>query len=252
MSNTLLFGACPVDMSGDASAVRTTDLREAYAWSVRLRYLIATVGIGLLVAGFWNAAVADGFGRDVIAGHTIGDSRDASSSFAEHGRGFGFLFGAVAGLAATFTACNCVVFALLPGLAAPSAGRPRPALGALGLFTASVLAVSAVYGLFIGLLGPDGIAAFNARPVRLAQASTVFSVLGTIMLAWGGRLNSASWMVCAGMCRRSFAVCSRVPRRRRRCSASWSARSPSAAPSRSCATSSSTPPRRTTPSTALL
>jgi hypothetical protein len=185
MSETLTVAVCQVDPAGSTNAPTSASLPQTYAWPVRLGYMAGAALIGLLVAGFWNAQIADGFGREVVAGHTIGDSGALSGSFAEHGLGFGFLFGAVAGLAATFTACNCVVFALLPGLAANGAGRSRPALRALGLFTAAVLTVSAVYGMFIGFLGPNGIEAFNARAVRLAQASTVFSVLGVIMLVWG-------------------------------------------------------------------
>jgi cytochrome c biogenesis protein CcdA len=188
MSETLTAApacAVPSPDAANLGPAASTDLRAAYTWPARAGYMTLAVLAGLLVAGFWNASLADGFGREVVAGHTIGDSAALSGSFAQHGIGFGFLFGAVAGLAATFTACNCVVFALLPGLAANGAGTPRPALHALALFTGGVLVVSAVYGMFIGFLGPDGIVAFNTRAIRLAQASTVFSVLGTIMLIWG-------------------------------------------------------------------
>lgn len=185
MPQTLTATACALDDRTTPRAQTSADLAETYPQAVRLGYLAAAVLAGLLVAGFWNAKVADGFGREIVAGHTIGDSSALSGSFAERGLGFGFLFGAVAGLAATFTACNCVVFALLPGFAAQGAGRARPALRALGLFTASVMAVSAAYGMFIGFLGPHGIEAFNAREIRLAQASTVFTVLGVLMLVWG-------------------------------------------------------------------
>jgi sulfite exporter TauE/SafE len=96
------------------------------------------------------------------------------------------LFAAVAGLAATFTACNCVVFAMLPGLAC--GGRTssgRQALVALAVFTAGVVLVSSLYGMFVGLLGPDGIELYNARPVRSAQARAVFTTIGLFMLVWG-------------------------------------------------------------------
>jgi sulfite exporter TauE/SafE len=141
---------------------------------------------GLVAAGFWNYQLVDGFGREVVAAQTIGDPSGLSGSFAQNGFGFGFLFAAVAGLAATFTACNCVVFAMLPGLAAGSRdGSRRAALVSLGAFTAGVMLVSAPYGAFVGLLGPDGIEAFNARPVRSAQAGTIFTTLGVIMIGWG-------------------------------------------------------------------
>jgi sulfite exporter TauE/SafE len=180
---------CPVDSTfpPDGLAASPRDqLQARYALSTRATVLgLAMLG-GLLVAGFWNARLADGFGRNIVAGQTIGDSRALSGAFAERGFGFGFLFAAVAGLAATFTACNCVVFAMLPGLAATgSVGRRRPALSALGVFAASVMVVGALYGTFIGFLGPEGIQAFNSRAVRSAQASTIFSTIGVLMLLWG-------------------------------------------------------------------
>jgi hypothetical protein len=70
------------------------------------------------------------------------------------------------------------------------AAAPRPdsrhrALVSLAWFGAGVLAVAIAYGMFIGLLGADGIAAFNGRAIRRAQATTVFTVLGVMMLLWG-------------------------------------------------------------------
>lgn len=158
---------------------------EAYDRSRRLWYAVLAVAAGILVAGFWNFRLVDGFGRDVVAGHTIGDARALSTSFAENGAAFGFLFGAVAGLAATFTACNCVVFAMLPGLAcrAGTTKSSTTALRALAVFTAGVVTVGAAYGWYVGTLGPDGMAAYNAG--RLFQANVVFTGIGLVMLAWG-------------------------------------------------------------------
>ncbi len=168
------------------AAPAASSLQGTYSVSRRLAIMALAMLGGLLVAGFWNARLADGFGRTIVAGQTIGDSGRLSSTFAQNGFGFGFLFAAVAGLAATFTACNCVVFAMLPGLAAAGGVRTRrPALRSLGAFAASVMIVGALYGTFIGFLGPDGIQAFNSRAVRSAQASTIFSTIGLLMLAWG-------------------------------------------------------------------
>lgn len=139
----------------------------------------------MTVASVWNYKTVDGFGREVVAGNTIGDTTQLSTSFAERGTGFGFA--AIAGLAATFTACNCVVLATLPGLACTTdkASSRQAALRALGAFTAGVVVVGAFYGMFIGFLGPDGITFFNERPVRLALAQGVFTSLGIVMLLWG-------------------------------------------------------------------
>jgi sulfite exporter TauE/SafE len=170
----------------DAPGASTSVVSDAYSLSKRALIMVLAMIAGLLVAGFWNARIADGFGRTVVAGHTLGDSRALSGTFAQNGFGFGFLFAGIAGLAATFTACNCVVFAILPGLAATGrAGAGRTALRTLGIFAAAVMIVGALYGSFIGFLGPDGIQAFNSRAVRSAQASTIFSAIGLFMLGWG-------------------------------------------------------------------
>lgn len=159
-----------------------TDLPARRAWLA-----LGAVALGVLVAGFWNYHLVDGFGREFVAGRTIGDTEALARAWTERGASFGYLFAAIAGLAATFTACNCVVFAMIPGLvcSAESAESEVSPLGALGLFTAGVVGVGAAYGVFVGLLGPEGIEAVNSRPVRMAQAQTVFSVLGLAMLFWG-------------------------------------------------------------------
>lgn len=162
----------------------------------RLWLALGAVSLGVLVAGFWNYHLVDGFGREMVAGRTIGDTGALAGAWAERGGGFGYLFAAIAGLAATFTACNCVVFAMIPGLVC-SAEAPESevsALGALGLFTAGVVGVGAAHGVFVGLLGPEGIEAVNGRAVRMAQAQAVFSILGIAMLAWGAlELGYLGW-----------------------------------------------------------
>ena len=154
----------------------------------RLLWALGAIVLGVLIAGFWNYHWVDGFGKDFVAGQTIGDTERLSSSYDQQGIGFGFIFAIVAGLAATFTACNCVVFAMLPGLACSSdaAGSPRQlALKALGVFTLSVLVVCFVYGAYIGTLGAERIGVFNERPNRLAQAQVIFTALGGVLFVWG-------------------------------------------------------------------
>lgn len=162
---------------------------HAHYGALRLWVLaLLAVAAGVIVAGFWNFHLVDGFGRDVVAGGTIGDTSLLAGSFAERGLGFGFLFAAVAGVAATFTACNCVVFAMLPGLACSPAerrGRAESPWWALGIFVTGVVLVSAVYGAYIGALGADGVATLNERGARLARAQLVFTAIGVVMLLWG-------------------------------------------------------------------
>ena len=166
--------------------VASEPLGAHYSRGQRLTYLVTAVGAGVVIAGFWNFRLVDEFGSQVVAANTIGDYRGMARQFAALGAGFGFVFAAVAGLAATFTACNCVAFAMIPGLVCapdPRAGRAA-ALRSLSAMLLAVVAVSAVYGAFVGWLGPAGAAAINLREVRFAQAGVVFSVLGLMMLAW--------------------------------------------------------------------
>jgi sulfite exporter TauE/SafE len=153
----------------------------------RVGYLLSAAAIGVVVAGFWNFRLVDGFGADIVAANTIGGYQGKAAEFSTLGAGFGFLFAMVAGLAATFTACNCVVFAMIPGLscAQDASSRRSAALQSLAVMLVFVVLVSAIYGAFVGWLGPEGVDAINQRSVRFAQAGIVFSVLGVAMLAWG-------------------------------------------------------------------
>lgn len=164
-----------------------THPRDVYGMSRLLVLALGAVLVGVMVAGFWNYHLVDGFGQEVVAGGTIGDTAQLAGGYDAYGANFGFLFAAIAGLAATFTACNCVVFAMMPGLICSvdqgeSAVRP---LHALGAFVGGVLVVCAAYGLFVGTLGAEGVEAYNQRSARLAQAQLVFTVVGGIMLGWG-------------------------------------------------------------------
>lgn len=160
--------------------------RQVHTASRLLSYALGAVVLGILIAGFWNYHLVDGFGKEIIAGGTIGDTAELAGSFASHGSVFGILFAAVAGLAATFTACNCVVFAMLPGLACSTENKGTSVrlTHVVGAFLGGVLAISGLYGLVIGILGPQGVEALNARSVRLTQAQVVFTGLGGIMVVW--------------------------------------------------------------------
>ncbi|MGX4583713.1 hypothetical protein [Paenibacillus chitinolyticus] len=166
-------------------------LTAAYTWQKRLGWALAALAAGILLAGFWNYKAVDGFGRTVIAENLVGNTAKLAGDYGQRGSGFGFLFAWAAGLAATFTACNCVVYTMLPGLACPvNPGRPArsvrgAALRSLGLFTLGMLVVCAAYGAYIGTLGPQGVEALNVRTVRLQQAELTFTGIGIVMLLWG-------------------------------------------------------------------
>ena len=158
-----------------------------YQPSKRLMWALGVMVFGILIAGFWNYHLVDGFGRDFIAGKTIGDTGQLAGSYGERGGGFGFIFAAIAGLAATFTACNCVAFAMIPGLACSSdrESTKKTAYRAIGAFMLPVILIGAAYGVFVGFLGSEGVAVINEFSVRIAQAQAVFSIIGVIMIFWG-------------------------------------------------------------------
>lgn len=158
-----------------------------YSRQKRFLYSFTAIALGIIIAGFWNYHLVDGFGKNFVARNTIGDTSALAGTFGDRGGGFGFIFAAIAGLAATFTACNCVAFAMIPGLACATDQKNtrQSALKAIMAFVIPVALVGAVYGIFIGFLGPEGIKLFNERPIRLAQAQAVFSMIGIFMLFWG-------------------------------------------------------------------
>jgi len=160
---------------------------ETYDTRKRIFFALLMLVVGILIAGFWNYNLVDGFGHDIVAGKTIGNTETLAGTYSENGSSFGFIFAAIAGLAATFTACNCVAFAMIPGLACATdqQNSKKSAISAIIAFVTPVMLIGATYGVFVGFLGPDGVSAINQRPVRIAQAQTVFSVLGVIMILWG-------------------------------------------------------------------
>lgn len=167
---------------------------EAKPLKKRVYAATAAVLLGVVVAGFWNYHFVDGLGTQLFAEPVVGNPETAGESFGTNGAMFGVLFAVAAGLAATFTACNCVVFAMIPGLAT-SGGKTvdrGTVYRSLGAFVGGVVIVGIPYGAFVGWAGPGGVEALNE--LRGAQAQAVFSFLGLGLLAWGlaemGFLNS--------------------------------------------------------------
>lgn len=165
----------------------SNDFQLKYSLNRRIIYTVLAIIAAILIAGFWNYHLVDGFGKEFVAGNTIGDTAELGNDYGSKGGGFGFIFAAIAGLAATFTACNCVVFAMIPGLACSvdqKSGKSS-AWKAFRTFVYGVLIITGFYGVFVGFLGAEGAEALNSRPVRLAQAQAIFTLLGSIMLIWG-------------------------------------------------------------------
>ena len=76
---------------------------------------------------------------------------------------------------------------MMPGLACTTDRREGSSSAwlALKMFTIPVLLITAVYGLYVGFLGPVGIEYINKTEVRHAQSFAVFTALGFGMLIWG-------------------------------------------------------------------
>lgn|GEM_PF-1118708 len=169
-----------------ASRAAASGLVAAYPLRTRVAWAVAVVLIGVFIAGFWNYQTVDGFGRGVVAGNTIGDTATLAGTYASNGAAFGLIFAAVAGLAGDLHRLQLhrVRDAAWPGLRDrqgllthqrhPRAGRlrrrgdPRRRL----------------YGLYVGSLGTEGAQSFNERGARIAQAETVSTSLGALMLLW--------------------------------------------------------------------
>ncbi|MDM5335763.1 hypothetical protein QUF84_00435 [Fictibacillus enclensis] len=158
-------------------------------YPVRRRVILAllSIAVGVIIAGFWNYNLVDGFGHDIVAKNMVGESSQAAGSFKERGFSFGVLFAFAAGLAATFTACNCVTFSMLPSLACATdrTSTRKTALKALGVFSLGVILVTAIYGFYTGSMGSEVVQKYNERGIRLSQATITFTLLGLFMLIWG-------------------------------------------------------------------
>ena len=131
------------------------------AFPVRKRLVLSVFAVllSVVIAGFWNFHFVDGLGEIAIAARLIDDTGYAAVSFATQGATFGLLFAVAAGLAATFTACNCVVFAMLPELACrvddSGTSIDRGVVyRSLGSFVGGVLIIGAPHGAFVGFAGP--------------------------------------------------------------------------------------------------
>jgi len=162
-------------------------MNHGYTLRQRISWAVVALIVGVVIAGFWNYKLVDGFGKEMVAGPLIGDTQSLAGTFQENGWDFGFLYAAVAGLAATFTACNCVVFAMMPGIACASNVSARKSLiwTTLAVFTFAVVVVNFFYGLVVGSFESGAMQVYNEREVRIWQAQITFTILGVIMLIWG-------------------------------------------------------------------
>lgn len=160
-----------------------TVFRPLFAWMI----VLVSGLLGLMIAILWDPAIADGVIGNPIADTVVGSSAKVvpiDNVF------FGVIFAIGAGLGATFTACNCVVFSCIAPL---SAGKTQANLhiGRLLMWMSiGIIAVTATYGI-IGVILGDQLPILsqavvgNDFPVRLLQSTTIFVSLGVVLVFWG-------------------------------------------------------------------
>ena len=165
---------------------------EADAPQPRRRGLLIGLAVlgGFLLSVAWSAEFADQAIGANVADTLLGHEGTAPIS----GILAGIVFAFVSGLAGTFTACNVAIFgAVAPLLGGTTGrwGRVLAALRPLAWLAAGTLAVSALYGALVGLVGTRMPQFSTAPPVEgsltppLVQAMVVFGLIGLVLL-WLG------------------------------------------------------------------
>ncbi len=153
----------------------------------------SSVLAGLLLAVIWSFEVADSVLGANIASFALGrDVHDVQLSAG--GPLLGMLFAFAAGLAATFTACNCAVFSCVAPLAARKQELQTSIVRMLGWMALGITLVTAAYGVAGVVFGNSlpvlsdamlPIGSGKGYPARLAQATVIFVVLGVVLTWWG-------------------------------------------------------------------
>lgn len=146
---------------------------------------------GFLLTIVWSAQFVDSVIGKNVANTLLGyDAENTEIT----GAATGILFALVTGLAGTFTACNIAVF----GTMAPMLGRApswreraRATLAPLMWLSAGMVAVSALYGVIVGLVGTS-MPQFSTVPnvpgelsARSIQSMVVFGLIGLAMIYLG-------------------------------------------------------------------
>jgi glucan phosphoethanolaminetransferase (alkaline phosphatase superfamily) len=146
---------------------------------------------GFLLTVIWSAEFVDRTIGDSIANTMLGhDAKETPLS----GVAAGVIFAFVSGVAGTFTACNVAAFGAIAPLAGTSGGRLGRFLAPLrplGWMAVGMIAVSAAYGVLVGLVGTS-MPQFSTAPntpgslsPRSIQSMVVFGLIGLIMIYLG-------------------------------------------------------------------
>lgn len=177
-----------VEESAYVSATKTVPaFRAWFVWMI----LLASLAVGLCLAIAWSPTLVDDDIGLNVANTLLGSTAQTVSI---GNAWFGLAFAIVAGLATTFTACNCVVFSCIAPLTGVGEKEgARPGIWRLLLWMgAGVIAVTALYGVIGAILGSavPGLSSATlpigtGLPERLLQSSIVFTALGILLWIWG-------------------------------------------------------------------
>ncbi|WP_405098788.1 hypothetical protein [Micromonospora sp. NBC_01412] len=160
----------------------------------RRRALIVLLSVlgGFLLTVIWSAEFVDQTIGDNVANTLLG--HDAKETPIQ-GIAAGIVFAFVSGIAGTFTACNIAAFGALAPLTGTTTGsrfsRLVQPLKPLGWMSVGMIAVSAVYGAIVGIVGTS-MPQFSTAPTtpgglspRSIQSMVVFGVIGLVMVYLG-------------------------------------------------------------------
>lgn len=151
--------------------------------------LSVLAGFGLTV--IWSAEFVDQTIGDNVANNVLGhDAKE--TAIASIGAGIAFAF--VSGVAGTFTACNIAAFGAVAPLLGSTGSRWRRlllTLRPLGWLAVGMLAVSATYGVIVGIVGTS-MPQFSTAPTvpgslsaRSIQSMMVFGIIGLVLIYLG-------------------------------------------------------------------
>jgi hypothetical protein len=173
-------------VENDRQAPPTTARPPVRRWRVVALSTLA----GFVLTVVWSASFVDQVIGDSVANTVLGhDAKETPISGVLAGIAFAF----ASGLGGTFTACNIAAFgAVAPMLGERPSLRRRLAatLRPLGWLSAGMVAVSATYGVIVGLVGTR-MPQFSTAPSgtglspRSIQSMVIFGVIGLVLIYLG-------------------------------------------------------------------
>lgn len=160
-------------------------LDEASAVSARVWIVVSSIAAGAILTLLWSFTLVDDTIGFNVANNALGYN---ATTHPINSSAMGAVFAFVSGLAGSFTACNVAAFSAIAPLS-DQRRRIGDSLKPMAWLAAGACAVAALYGA-IGALVGTGIPQLSTSmvggfPVRLIQASVVFTIIGLCLGAFG-------------------------------------------------------------------